>query len=149
MWRSCLSGWFGDAHATKNRRNAGGCLQRQLSTLDLSPLLEQLSREPLRSWQIEGFGDSRLRMLESHGLSNGEQLRANIDRLCSLPGFGPGREDLVLLPELLTLQNGEQQLQALGRAMATFAAAIETLQPTICDRRSAMEAQLKAFEVLC
>ena len=112
-------------------------------------LREQLSREPLRSWQIEGFGDARLRMLESHGLSNGEQLRANIDRLCSLPGFGPGREDLVLLPELLTLQNGEQQLQALGRAMATFAAAIETLQPTICDRRSAMEAQLKAFEVLC
>ena len=153
-------------------------MQRQLPTLDLSPLLElaasddpvllaearrrrsasqgrerwlreQLSRELLRSWQIEGFGDSRLMMLESHGLSNGEQLRANIDRLCSLPGFGPGREDLVLLPELLTLQNGEQQLQALGRAMATFAAAIETLQPTICDRRSAMEAQLKAFEVLC
>ena len=149
MWRSCLSGWFGYAHATKNRRNAGGCLQRQLSMLDLSPLLEQLSRELLRSWLIEGFGDARLRMLESHGLSNGEQLRANIDRLCSLPGFGPGREDLVLLPELLTLQNGEQQLQALGRAMATFAAAIETLQPTICDRRSAMEAQLKAFEVLC
>ena len=113
MWRSCLSGWFGYAHATKNRRNAGGCLQRQLSTLDLSPLLElaasddpvvlaearlrraanqgrkrwlreQLSREPLRSWQIEGFGDARLRMLESHGLSNGEQLRANIDRLRSL-----------------------------------------------------------------
>jgi hypothetical protein len=177
MWRSCLSGWFGDAHATKNRRNAGGCLQRQLSTLDLSPLLEQLSREPLRSWQIEGFGDSRLRMLESHGLSNGEQLRANIDRLRALPGigaglqqrlrtrldqvvqrlearasatgFGPGREDLVLLPELLALQNGEQQLQALGRAMATFAAAIEALQTTICDRRSAMEAQLKAFEALC
>lgn len=40
MWRNCLSGWFGDAHATKNRRNAGGCLQRQLATLDLSPLLE-------------------------------------------------------------------------------------------------------------
>ena len=129
MWRSRLSGLFGGAHATKNRRNAGGCLQRQLSMLDLSPLLEQLSRDLLRSWLLEGFGDARRRMLESHGLSNGEQLRANINRLRSLPGFGPGREDLVLLPELLTLQNGEQQLQAIGCATKTFAGAIQALKP--------------------
>ncbi len=181
-------------------------LQRQLSALDLSGLLEltgsddpagiaesrlreatnqgherwlreQLSREPLRSWQIEGFGDARLRLLESHGLCNGEQLRANIDRLRALPGIGgglqqrlrhrldqvvqrlearanaagigAGRDDLLLLPELLALQNGEQQLQALGRAMATFSAAIEALRTTIRDRRNAMESQLKAFEALC
>jgi hypothetical protein len=64
-------------------------------------------------------------------------------------GIGPGRDDLVLLPELLALQNGEHQLQALGRAMATFTAAIEALPATIRDRRNAMESQLKAFEALC
>lgn len=229
--RSRLKRWFVESDGGDNRRNAAEQLlqlahinsdlvheqvrllksqhqelQRQLSALDLSGLLEltagddaagvgearlreaaslgrerwlreQLSREPLRSWQIESFGDARLRLLESHGLCNGEQLRANIDRLQALPGIGaglqqrlrhrldqvvqelearanaagigPGREDLVLLPELLALQNGEQQLQALGRAMATFTAAIEALQTTISDRRSAMETQLKAFEALC
>ena len=229
--RSRLSRWFLESDGGDNRRNAAEqllqlartnsdlvheqvrllkcqhqALQRQLSALAFSPLLEltasddpagvaearlreassqgrerwlreQLSSEPLRSWQIEGFGDARLRLLESHGLCNGEQLRANIDRLRALPGIGaglqqrlhtkldqvvqrlearanaagigPGREDLVLLPELLALQNGEQQLQALGRAMETFTAAIEALQTTISDRRSAMETQLKAFEALC
>jgi serine/threonine protein kinase len=181
-------------------------LQCQLSGLDLSPLLEltasddpagvaeprlreaasqgrerwlreQLSHEPLRTWKIEGFGDARLKLLESHGLCNGDQLRAHIDRLQALPGIGaglqkrlrtrldqvvqrlearasdagigPGSEDLVLLPELLALQNGEQQLQAISRAMVSFSAAIEALQTTIRDRRSAMEIQLKAFEALC
>ena len=57
--------------------------------------------------------------------------------------------DLVLLPELLALQNGEQQLQALGSAMASFSAAIEALQTTIRDRRSAMQAALTAFVALC
>lgn len=229
--RSRLSGWFGDANTNDNRRNAAEQLlqlahtnsdlvheqvrqlkrqhqelQRQLSALDLSPLLdlnssddpvvvaearlseaasqgherwlrEQLSREPLRSWQIEGFGDARLRLLESHGLCNGEQLRANIDRLRALPGIGaglqqrlrtrldqvvqrleartsaaaigPGREDLVLLPELLALRNAEQQVQAISHAMASLTAAIEEIQAKIRDRRSAVQAQLKAFEALC
>lgn len=229
--RSRLKRWFVESDGGNNRRNAAEQLlqlahtnsdlvheqvqllkrqhqelQRQLSALDLSPLLEltasddpagvgdvrlreavsqgherwlreQLSCEPLRSWQIEGFGDARLRLLEGHGLCNGEQLRANIDRLRALPGIGaglqqrlrshldqvvqqlearanaagigPGREDLVLLPELLALQNGEQQLQALGNAMASFSAAIEALQSTIRDRRSAMQAALSAFEALC
>jgi len=40
MWSSCLSGWLCDAHDIKTPRIAGGCLQHQLSTLDLSPLLE-------------------------------------------------------------------------------------------------------------
>jgi hypothetical protein len=181
-------------------------LQRQLSALDLSPLLkltasadptavaetrlceaaslrrdrwlrEQLSREPLRSWQIEGFGEARLRLLESHGLFQGEQLRANIDRLRALPGIGAGlqqrlrvhlqgvvrrletsagaagigpqREDLVLLPELLALQNGEQQLQTISRAIVSLTGAIQGLQATIRERRSAMQAQLEAFETLC
>jgi len=230
-WRCRLSGWFGDAHAADNRRNAAAQLlqtahansdlvhqqvrnlkrqhqdlQRQLSALDLSPLLEltanddpqsvaeprlreavslgrerwlreQLSHEPLRTWQIEGFGDARLKLLESHGLCNGEQLRTHIDRLQALPGIGaalqtrlrirldqavqrleacanaagmgPGRDDLVLHPELLALQNGEQQLQVLGRALACFKAAIEALHTTIRERRDAMEIQLKAFEALC
>ena len=230
-WRSRFSGWLGDAHASDKRRHAAEQLlqlahtnsdlvhgqvrqlkrqhkdlQRQLSALDLSPLLEltasddpvgvaegrlreatsqnrerwlreQLSREPLRSWQIDGFGDARLRMLESHGLCNGDQLRAHIDRLQALPGIGsglqqrlrtrldqvvqqlearasaagigPGREDLVLLPELLALQNGEQQLQAISCGMGSFEAAIEALQTAIRDRRSAIQAQLKAFEALC
>ena len=140
-------------------------------------LREQLSHEPLRSWQIEGFGDARLKLLESHGLCNGEQLRAHIDRLQALPGIGaglhkrlqtrldqvvqrlearanaagigPGRDDLVLLHELLALQNGEQQLQAISRAMVSFTAAIDALQTTIRERRNAMETQLKAFEALC
>ena len=229
--RSRLKRWFVESDGGNNRRNAAEQLlqlahtnsdlvheqvqllkrqhqelQRQLSALDLSPLLEltasddpagvgdvrlreavsqgherwlreQLSCEPLRSWQIEGFGDARLRLLEGHGLCNGEQLRANIDRLRALPGIGaglqqrlrshldqvvqqlearanaagigPGREDLVLLPELLALQNGEQQLQVLGSAMASFSAVIEALQSTIRDRRSAMQAELTAFEALC
>jgi hypothetical protein len=63
--------------------------------------------------------------------------------------MGPGRDDLVLLPELLALQNDEQQLQALGRALACFKAAIEALHTTIRERRNAMEIQLKAFEALC
>jgi hypothetical protein len=181
-------------------------LQRELSALDLSPLLEilasddpqsvaeprlreaishgrerwlreQLSLEPLRTWQIEGFGDARLNLLESHGLCNGEQLRTHIDRLPALPGIGvglqarlrmrleqavqrletranaagigPSREDLVLLPELLALQNGEQQLQGLSRALASFADSIEALHTTIGERRNAMEIQTKAFEALC
>jgi len=53
------------------------------------------------------------------------------------------------LPELLALQNGEQQLQAISCAMGSFEAAIEALQTAIRDRRSAMQAQLKAFEALC
>jgi len=140
-------------------------------------LREQLSREPLRSWKIQGFGEARMKLLESHGLCNGDQLRTNIDRLQALPGIGgglqqrlrsqldqvvqrldarasaagigPGREDLVLLAELLALQNGEEQLQTIGRAMATFTAAIEALQTAIGDRRSAIQAALKAFEALC
>jgi hypothetical protein len=225
-----LNNWF-DPHAAEERRNAATQLlqaadansdlvrqqigqlrqkhlelQRELSALDLSPLLEilasddpqsvaeprlreaishgrerwlreQLSLEPLRTWQIEGFGDARLKLLESHGLCNGEQLRTHIDRLPALPGIGaalqtrlrihldqavqrleacanaagmgPGRDDLVLLPELLALQNGEQQLQALGRALTCFKAAIEALHTTIRERRNAMEIQLKAFEALC
>jgi len=195
--RSRLKRWFVESDGGDNRRNAAEQLlqlahtnsdlvheqvrllkrqhqelQRQLSALDLSGLLELTVSD-----DAAGVGEARLRLLESHGLCNGEQLRANIDRLQALPGIGaglqqrlrhrldqvvqgleahanaagigPGREDLVLLPELLALQNGEQQLQALGRAMATFTAAIEALQTTISDRRSAMETQLKAFEALC
>jgi len=229
--RSRLRRWFLDSDGGDNRRTAAQQLlqlaytnsdlvheqvrllkhqhqelQRQLSGLDLSPLLdltasddaagvaearlreaggrvrerwlrEQLSREPLRSWQIEGFGDARLRLLESHGVCNGEQLRANVDRLRALPGIGaglqqrlrsrldqvlqqlqenaraaaigPGCDDLVLLPELLALQNGEQQLQAIAPAMATYTASIVALHATIRDRRSVVQAQLKAFEALC
>jgi len=230
-WRARLRGWFGEGGGGEIRRNAAEQLiqlanansdlvhehyrklqqqrkdlQRQLSALDLSPLLkltasadptavaetrlceaaslrrdrwlrEQLSREPLRSWQIEGFGEARLRLLESHGLFQGEQLRANIDRLRALPGIGAGlqqrlrvhlqgvvrrletsagaagigpqREDLVLLPELLALQNGEQQLQTISRAIVSLTGAIQGLQATIRERRSAMQAQLEAFETLC
>lgn len=230
-WRTRLRGWFGNAGSVEIRRTAADQLiqlahansdlvhghyrqlqqqskelQRELSALDLSPLLEitasddpaavaeprlreavskgrdrwlreQLSHEPLRSWQIEGFGDARLKLLESHGLCNGEQLRDHIDRLQALPGIGAGlqtrlrtrldqvverlearanaagigpqREDLVLLPELLALQNGEQQLQAISRAMVSFTGAMQALQATIRERRSAMQAQLEAFESLC
>lgn len=225
-----LNNWF-DPHAAEERRNAAAQLrqtadansdlvrqqigqlrqkhlelQRELSALDLSPLLEilasddpqsvaeprlreamshsrerwlreQLSLEPLRTWQIEGFGDARLKLLESHGLCNGEQLRTHIDRLPALPGIGvglqarlrmhleqavqrlearakaaemgPGHEDLVLLPELLALQNGEHQLQGLSRALASFSASIEALHTMICERRKAMEIETKAFEALC
>lgn len=47
MWRSRLNGWLCDAHDIKNRRNAGGCLQRQLATLNLSPLLELAASDEL------------------------------------------------------------------------------------------------------
>lgn len=229
-WRRRIRAWIINSTAQDNRRNAAEQLQRlantnsdfvheqvrhlkrqlqdlqrQLSTLHMSPLLgltvsgdpaevaeprlrdaaiqlherwlrEQLSHEPLRAWQIDGFGDARLKLLESHGLCNGDQLRAHIDRLQSLPGIGvvlqkrlrarlnqvvqrlesrasdagnaPAHDDLVLLPELLALQNGEQQLQAIDRTMASWTASREGLQTTIRDRRSAMQAQLKAFEAL-
>jgi hypothetical protein len=63
--------------------------------------------------------------------------------------MGPSREDLVPLPELLALQNGEQQLQGLSRALASFTDSIEALHTTILERRNAMEIQLKEFEALC
>ena len=175
-WRSRLSRWFGDAHAADNRRNAAEQLL-QLADTNSDLVHQQVGHEPLRTWQIEDFGDARLKLLESHGLCNGDQLRAHIDRLQALPGLGaglqkrlrtrldqvvqrlearasaaglgPGREDLVLLPELLALQNGEQQLQAISRTMATFTAAIAALQTTIRERRCAMQVHLKAFETLC
>lgn len=229
-WFTRLRGWFADPGSGAIRRRAADqlqrlaqanselvknqvrqlhnqrCdLQRQLSALDLSPLLEltasddpqrvaeprlreavdhrherwlreQLRGELLRSWKLEGFGEARLRLLESHGLCNGDQLRTNIDRLQALPGIGaglhrrlrtrldqvvqqletrggaaikPGPDDLVLLPELLALQNGEQQLLAINRSMVLFAAAVEALQTTIRTHRSAMNIHLKAFEALC
>ena len=64
-------------------------------------------------------------------------------------GIGPQREDLVLLPELLALQNGEQKLQGISRTMVSFTEAMQALQATIRERRSAMQAQLEAFESLC
>jgi hypothetical protein len=181
-------------------------LQQQLSSMDATPLLQltasndprwvaesrlkeaaiqgrerwlrdQLSREPLRSWQIEGFGEARLRMLESHGLCRGDQLHAHIDRLQALPGIGaglqqrlrthldrvihqleaqaphhkigPNREDLIPLQELLALQNGEQQLQALNREQQSFAVAVTALRTMIAERRAEATTLTVAFESLC
>ena len=181
-------------------------LQQQLSAMDASPLLqltaskdpgtvaesrlreaaiqgrerwlrEQLRRESLRSWQIEGFGAARLKLLESHGLCRGDQLHAHIDRLQALPGigaalqqrlrshldqviqrlearapqgtFGPGRDDLIPLQELLALQNGEQLLQALNREQQSFAVAVTALRTTIGERRTEVTMLTAAFEALC
>jgi DNA-binding helix-hairpin-helix protein with protein kinase domain len=186
----------------KQRKN----LQGQLAALELSALLElttssdpaivaesrlseaasqirerwlrdQLNRESLRSWSIEGFGEARLRLLESHGLCHGDQLRTHIDRLQALPGIGAGlqqrlrshlnqvlqrleaqagvvgigpeRDDLLPLPELLALQNGEQQLQQLTPSVKAFTAAIAALAATIQDRRKEAKVLLEAFEELC
>jgi len=181
-------------------------LQQQLSAIDATPLLQltaskdpssvaesrlseaaiqgrerwlrdQLRRESLRSWQIEGFGEARLRLLESHGLYRGDQLHAHIDRLQAMPGIGVGLQqrlrahldqvirrlvahephdslgpcgdDLMPLQELLALQNGENLLQALNRDQQSFAVAVGELQTTIAERRAEMKMLTAAFEALC
>jgi serine/threonine protein kinase len=53
-------------------------------------LSRELEHQPIRSWQIEGFGEARLALLEGRGLVNGEHLRRPIDRLTELPGIGRG-----------------------------------------------------------
>jgi len=85
-----------------------------------------------------------------------QRLRSRLDQVLQqlqenarAAAIGPGCDDLVLLPELLALQNGEQQLQAIAPAMATYTASIVALHATIRDRRSVVQAQLKAFEALC
>ena len=180
-------------------------LQRQLSALDTAPLLEltasddpiavaesrlalrvnthyenwlngQLSCESLRSWQIEGFGDARLRLLESHGLFNGHQLRSHINRLKDLPGIGTGLQqrlrshldyvvhqleasnpdgqfcsgqyELMRLDELLALQNGEHQLQVLNRDLKEFAGAVADLQTKIAERQVQAQSLMKDFDAL-
>ena len=180
-------------------------LQRRLSALDTAPLLEltasddpivvaelrlaqkvsshyetwlkaQLSIESLRSWQIEGFGDARLRLLENHGLSNGYQLRTHINRLKDLPGIGTGLQqrlrshldlvvrqleashpggqfssgqyELMRLDELLALQNGEHQLQVLNRDLKEFAGAMADLQSKITERQVEVQSLMKDFDAL-
>ena len=180
-------------------------LQRRLSALDTAPLLEltasddpivvaelrlaqkvnthyenwlkaQLSIESLRSWQIEGFGDARLRLLENHGLSNGYQLRTHINRLKDLPGIGTGLQqrlrshldlvvrqleashpggksssgqyELMRLDELLALQNGEHQLQVLNRDLKEFAGAVADLQSKITERQVEVQSLMKDFDAL-
>lgn len=51
-------------------------------------LQQQLAGQSLRSWRIEGFGESRMALLQQHGLERGDQLLAQIDRLQSLSGIG-------------------------------------------------------------
>lgn len=136
----------------------------------------QLSCESLRSWQIEGFGDARLRLLESHGLFNGHQLRSHINRLKDLPGIGTGLQqrlrshldhvvhqleasnpdgqfcsgqyELMRLDELLALQNGEQQLQVLNRDLKEFAGAVADLQTKITERQVQSQSLMKDFDAL-
>ncbi|MEB3275760.1 MAG: hypothetical protein VKM92_02230 [Cyanobacteriota bacterium] len=56
-------------------------------------LAQQLSQIPIRSWQIQGFGSTRINLLESHGLIHGEHLRGHLDRLTALPGIGKGLQE--------------------------------------------------------
>ena len=65
-------------------------LQRAVGLQEERWLGHQLEQESIRSWQIEGFGEGRLALLEGHGLLHGEHLRRNIDRLTALPGIGKG-----------------------------------------------------------
>lgn len=180
-------------------------LQRRLSAFDTAPLLDltgsddpivvaelrliqkmnshyenwlkaQLSTESLRSWQIEGFGDARLRLLENHGLSNGYQLRTHIDRLKDLPGIGTGLQqrlrshldlvvrqleashpggqfssgqyELMRLDELLALQNVEHQLQVLNRELRVFNGAVADLQTKITERQVEVQSLLNEFDAL-
>jgi hypothetical protein len=136
----------------------------------------QLSIESLRSWQIEGFGDARLRLLENHGLSNGYQLRTHINRLKDLPGIGTGLQqrlrshlalvvrqleanhpggksssgqyELMRLDELLALQNGEHHLQVLNRDLKEFAAAVADLQSKIRERQVEVQSLMNEFDAL-
>ena len=139
-------------------------------------LKAQLSIESLRSWQIEGFGDARLRLLENHGLSNGYQLRSHINRLKDLPGIGTGLQqrlrshldlvvrqleashpvgqfssgqyELMRLDELLALQNGEHQLQVLNRDLKEFAGAVADLQSKITERQVEVQSLMKDLDAL-
>lgn len=189
----------------RNLQRQRQSLQRRLSALDTAPLLEltasdnpivvaesrlaqkvnthyedwlnaQLSSESLRSWQIEGFGNARLTLLENHGLFNGYQLRAHINRLQGLPGIGTGLQqrlrshldhvvrrleasqpsgqissnqcELIPLDELLALQNGEQHLQVLNRDLKEFAAAVADLQSKIRERQVEVQSLMNEFDSL-
>jgi DNA-binding helix-hairpin-helix protein with protein kinase domain len=67
---------------------ASARLQRAQAQAEEQWLSQQLEQEAIRSWNIEGFGQARLALLESHGLFHGNHLRQNIDRLTALPGLG-------------------------------------------------------------
>lgn len=56
-------------------------------------LLEQLASQTLRSWRMDGFGETRLALLERHGLVRADQLYRNIERVTALPGIGRGLEN--------------------------------------------------------
>lgn len=139
-------------------------------------LHDQLSRESLRSWQIEGFGDRRLRLLESHGVFNGNQLRDHIDRIQGLPGIGAGlqqrlrshlakvtrrleagavgnafkptHDDLLPQSELAALQIVEDQLLGISRGLECLVAELSALQRTIVRQRDDLAIALQAFETL-
>jgi hypothetical protein len=51
-------------------------------------LREQLAQQSLRAWRIAGFGESRMALLERHGLERGDQLLERADHLSDLPGIG-------------------------------------------------------------
>jgi DNA-binding helix-hairpin-helix protein with protein kinase domain len=53
-------------------------------------LQQQLAKQPLRSWRVEGFGEGRMTLLERHGLERGDQLLERIEQLTALPGIGQG-----------------------------------------------------------
>ena len=72
-----------------------------------------LKQEKIRSWQIEGFGESRMATLESHGLVDGEQLRCHINRVTELPGIGKGLQSR--LSKHLDQLIKKQRTQLIGR----------------------------------
>ena len=65
-------------------------IRRAIATQRERLLSERLARTPLRSWTVDGFGEGRWTLLESHGLHNAEQLRRGIGQITALPGIGNG-----------------------------------------------------------
>jgi hypothetical protein len=107
-------------------------------------LRERLAQQSLRSWQIDGFGEGRMALLERHGLERGDQLLAMTDQLNALPGIGrvlQQRLRLRLRAEVEKLQGEQHQLPpALPQKDASKLALGETALARIRHHRELIEA---------
>ncbi|PSB39478.1 hypothetical protein [Aphanothece minutissima] len=139
-------------------------------------LSRELEHQPIRSWQIEGFGEARLALLEGRGLVNGEHLRRHIDRLTQLPGIGEGLqarlrthldgvlaglrtslgrhlwplqlEDLVPAAQVSRIEAAELAVQGLQRDLDALEKGLADLQQGIANQLKERDRLLEAFAAL-
>lgn len=140
-------------------------------------LRRQLEQDSLRSWHVEGFGPTRLALLESHGIVHAEHLRAHIDRLTALPGIGIRLQqrlrdqlqtvlqrlqsepafrapaitwhDVVPPMEEAALEQLDSALQAAKQQLIALEQALHNQQETLKNQQSERQQQLAQLKALC